>query len=74
MSSEIEKGRVQKGKAGTISTDEVPSPGKGNVHYVNRNTNDTLSDCEDRLIPGYDATLMRARATLNSAEEKKLLR
>lgn len=64
----------KKKETGTISTDEVPSPGERNVHYVNRNADDPLPDCEEEPIPGYDATLMRARATLSSAEEKKLLR
>lgn len=70
MSSEI----AEKGQIGAVSADKVPLPAKGNIHYVNRNGNETPGSFEEELIPGYDATLMRARATLTSAEEKKLLR
>lgn len=56
------------------SADEPPIPGKTNVHYVDRSKNDILPEYEDGAIPGYDARLMRLRATLSSAEEKKLLR
>ncbi|OQE36098.1 hypothetical protein PENCOP_c012G00483 [Penicillium coprophilum] len=72
MSSEI----AEKGQVGTIDISPVrtPTPAKGTVHYVNRNGDDTPQSFEEDLIPGYDATLMRARATLSSAEEKKLLR
>lgn len=70
MSSEI----AEKGQIGDVSADEIPIPAKGNIHYVNRNGEHTPESFEEELIPGYDATLMRARATLSSAEEKKLLR
>ncbi|KAJ5502245.1 hypothetical protein N7463_005119 [Penicillium fimorum] len=70
MSSEI----AEKGQIGSISPVKTPIPEKGNVHYVNRNGDDTPESFDEELIPGYDATLMRARATLSSAEEKKLLR
>ena len=56
------------------SADELPIPGKANVHYVDRSKNDILPEDENRAIPGYDANLMRLRATLSSAEERKLLR
>jgi hypothetical protein len=70
MSSEIaEKGEIQ-----TVSINKLPIPAKGNVHCVNRNGDHTPESFDEELIPGYDPTLMRARATLSSAEEKKLLR
>lgn len=44
------------------------------VHYVDRDQSSVLPTYEAELIPGYDANLMSARATLSSTEEKKLLR
>jgi hypothetical protein len=64
---------TEKVQVGAITTDQLPVPEKGNVHYVNRNGNEP-SEIFEELIPGYDATLMRARATLSAAEEKRLLR
>lgn len=55
-----------------FNIDEAPIPGKATVHRVNRNTDELLPKSGD--IPGYDAELMQARATLSSDEEKKLLR
>ncbi|KAF5863561.1 hypothetical protein ETB97_009805 [Aspergillus alliaceus] len=65
---------VAKNDTGNATIAETSTPGKGNVHYVNRAESDPLPEYEGELIPGYDANLMRARATLSSAEEKKLLR
>ncbi|KAI9034958.1 pantothenate transporter [Aspergillus affinis] len=56
------------------SSNELPNPGKQNVHYVSRNEDGSLPAYDERFIPGYDANLMQARATLSSDEEKKLLR
>ncbi|OOQ88394.1 pantothenate transporter [Penicillium brasilianum] len=53
---------------------ESTLPQHGKVHYVDRGQNGGLATHEAELIPGYDADLMSARATLSSAEEKKLLR
>lgn len=55
-----------------FNIDEAPIPGKTTVHRVNRNADEPLPKSGD--IPGYDAELMQARATLSSDEEKKLLR
>lgn len=55
-------------------TDEPPTPGKTNVHYVNRNENGDLPEYVAGAIPGYDGNIMRSRATLSSTEEKRLLR
>ncbi|GAB1201107.1 hypothetical protein APSETT444_010494 [Aspergillus pseudonomiae] len=63
-----------KDKASDISIGESPGQGRGNVHYVERTEKDTLPEYEGDVIPGYDANLMRARASLSSTEEKKLLR
>jgi len=55
---------------------EIPSETSlGELHFAARK-DELLPDEEDekRQIVGYDATLMRARALLSSAEEKKLLR
>ncbi|KUM56341.1 hypothetical protein ACN42_g10876 [Penicillium freii] len=70
----MSSGIAEKGQIGTVFTDEIPTPAKGNLHYVNRNGDDTPRSFEEELIPGYDATFMGARATLRAAEEKKLLR
>lgn len=54
---------------------EVPTHGKDHIHFVSRS--DLLPDYEDSKessITGYDVDLMRARASLSSEEEKKLLR
>lgn len=61
---------ISKGESGFEST--LPQHGK--VHYVDRDQNGILPSYGEELIPGYDANLMGARATLSSAEEKKLLR
>ncbi|KAE8370147.1 major facilitator superfamily domain-containing protein [Aspergillus caelatus] len=61
-------------KSSNISIDESSGQGRRNVHYVNRTEHDSLPEYEGDVIPGYDATLMRARASLSSAEEKRLLR
>lgn len=47
---------------------------KDHIHYVPRSDavlDDTISD---DAITGYNPTLMRARATLSSEEEKKVIR
>jgi putative SOS response-associated peptidase YedK len=53
---------------------ETTLPQHGKVHYVARDQSGHLPEYEAELIPGYDANLMGARATLSSAEEKRLLR
>ncbi|OKP00349.1 hypothetical protein PENSUB_7806 [Penicillium subrubescens] len=53
---------------------ETTLPQHNKVHYVDRDQSGLLPAYEAELIPGYDANLMGARATLSSAEEKKLLR
>lgn len=53
--------------------DELSIPGRNAVHRVHRNADEPLPKSGD-FIPGYDADLMQARATLSSEEEKKLLR
>lgn len=45
-----------------------------NLHYVSRNEDSSLHEYDGEAIPGYNADLMRARASLSSVEEKKLLR
>lgn len=64
----------EKGQLHSHSIEETPAPGKVNVHYVKRDGENSLPEYEGEHIPGYDANLMRARATLSSTEEKKLLR
>ncbi|KAL4889660.1 pantothenate transporter [Aspergillus ambiguus] len=54
--------------------EELPPRGGPAVHYVKRAENDPLPEYKEELIPGYNANLMGARATLSSDEEKKLLR
>jgi hypothetical protein len=61
---------ISGGESGLEST--LPQHGK--VHYVDRGQNGVLATYEAEHIPGYDADLMSARATLSSTEEKKLLR
>ncbi|KAF7621108.1 pantothenate transporter [Aspergillus flavus] len=61
-------------KSSDISVEESPDQRRGNLHYVKRTENGSLPEYEGDVIPGYDANLMRARASLSSAEEKKLLR
>ncbi|KAA8642883.1 hypothetical protein EYZ11_007795 [Aspergillus tanneri] len=56
------------------SFDEVSRPGIQNVHLVARDENGEFPTYDQRLIPGYDANLMRARAALSSDEEKQVLR
>lgn len=53
---------------------ETTLPQQNKVHYVDRDQSGVLPAYETELIPGYDANLMGARATLSSAEEKRLLR
>lgn len=61
-------------KSSDVSIEESQGQGKANIHYVNRTENGSLPEYEGDVIPGYDANLMRARASLSSAEERKLLR
>lgn len=49
-------------------------PQQRKAYYVDRDQSSDLPTYETELIPGYDANLMSARATLSSTEEKKLLR
>ncbi|KAJ5095120.1 pantothenate transporter [Penicillium argentinense] len=80
MASEIsEKGaspsiKASNKNASNVLTSEYSLPGEKNVHYVNRNETLFFTEYEDDIIPGYDSNLMRARAMLSSADEKKLLR
>lgn len=61
---------IAKGESGF----ESGLPQQNKVHYVDRDQNGVLPTYEADFIPGYNANLMSARATLSSAEEKKLLR
>jgi hypothetical protein len=61
---------IAKGESGF----EPGLPQQSKVHYVDRDQSSDLPTYEAELIPGYDANLMSARATLSSTEEKKLLR
>ncbi|KPM38314.1 hypothetical protein AK830_g8213 [Neonectria ditissima] len=63
-------------KAGTLSnTESTDEPLRtGRFHAVTRGDAVSSSDDVHDSITGYDATVMRARATLSSEEEKKLLR
>ena len=65
---------LEKGHVGNISTEPSSVPQHNNLHIVDRNGVDRPEQFEDELISGYDDTLMGARSTLSSAEEKKLLR
>lgn len=58
----------------TASLRELPIPGKEHLHVVLRKEEIPDDDESVESIPGYDAHLMRARATLSNEEEKKLLR
>ncbi|KAK0702986.1 major facilitator superfamily domain-containing protein [Lasiosphaeria miniovina] len=63
-------------KAVSISspTPEIEPPTSGNLHVVARSDEQPqFNDSQDRIV-GFDASLMGARATLSSDEEKKLLR
>jgi hypothetical protein len=53
---------------------EHPSPLDNNIHYVSRKEEGSFEKYDEDIIPGYDANLMRARASLSSVEEKRLLR
>ncbi|KAJ5414582.1 pantothenate transporter [Penicillium cosmopolitanum] len=53
---------------------EHPFPSNNNIHYVSRKEDGSLKEYDEDIIPGYDANLMRARASLSSVEEKRLLR
>lgn len=64
-------------KAVSISspTPEIePSTGKGNLHLITRSDEPPQFNDSREHIVGFNASLMGARATLSSAEEKKLLR
>jgi hypothetical protein len=58
------------------SSRESPTPEKEHLHFVPRR--DELPPYDDsqetESITGYNAALMRARVTLSSGEEKKLIR
>lgn len=53
---------------------EHPFPSNNNIHYVSRKEDGSIKEYDEDIIPGYDANLMRARASLSSVEEKRLLR
>lgn len=57
-----------------ISGNEDPLTQNNDLHYVSRNEDSSLHEYDGETIPGYNADLMRARASLSSVEEKKLLR
>lgn len=63
-------------KIGLASTShEHPDhDGKDHLHFVPRRNELPDHDLPDDYIVGYDADLMRARATLSNDEEKKLMR
>jgi len=56
------------------SSDEFSTPGRERLHFVQRSDALPEYDESQEEITGYDANLMRARVTLSSNEEKKLLR
>jgi hypothetical protein len=59
----------------TVSpSDGVSTPGRQRLHFVQRSDALPEYDESQEEITGYDANLMRARVTLSSNEEKKLLR
>lgn len=66
---------VSKSTPEWTTSNVVPNPGTDQIHFVPRK--EELPDYDDAQkleITGYDADLMRARATLSNVEEKKLLR
>lgn len=65
---------LEKGHAPNSSTVPLPTPRGNNLHFVDRAGVDGPGRFEDGLISGYNETLMRARVTLSSADENKLLR
>jgi hypothetical protein len=58
------------------SSRESPTPEKEHLHFVPRSDELPAYDDsqESESITGYNAALMRARVTLSSGEEKKLIR
>jgi hypothetical protein len=63
-----------KGVLSIASTEERPYLGRDHFHFVPRTETLPEYDESQESITGYDAGLMRARATLSSDEEKKLRR
>jgi hypothetical protein len=63
-------------KIGLASTShEHPNAGgKSHLHFVPRRDELPNYDFSEEAIVGYDADLMRARATLSDNEEKRLMR
>lgn len=65
---------LEKGHASNPSTVPVSTNQNNNLHLVDRNGVDRPEQSGDGLISGYNSTLMGARTTLSSGDEKKLLR
>jgi hypothetical protein len=64
----------EKDNVGSLSTFQSSIPPNTNLHFVERNGGNDIGKPNEGAIPGFDATLMGARGTLSSADEKKLLR
>lgn len=75
MASDTKTSGDEKALSISSPTPEIEPPiGKGNLHLVSRNEEQAqINDSREHIV-GFDASLMGARATLSSAEEKKLLR
>lgn len=56
------------------SKEQHPNSGFEKLHFVPRNDELPNYDLSEESIVGYDADLMRARATLSRDEEKKVMR
>jgi hypothetical protein len=63
-----------KGVLSATSTEEFSHPGREQFHFVPRTEELPEYDGSQESITGYDVSLMRARATLSSEEEKKVRR
>ncbi len=60
--------------ASTVTSTDVAKGSDKKLHFVQRSDVLPEYDGEEENITGYDADLMRARASLSTEEEKKLLR
>ena len=65
---------IEKEGSTIASSYELPSPGREHLHFVPRKEELLDYGNSGESITGYDASLMRARATLSNKEEKQLLR